>query len=233
MNTKIIQTKDYNKFNTFKENRPINLKHVKNLIDSIKKFGLLEEITINENYEIIDGQHRFLALKELFLPIEAKVKKGYNLDSVIPCNLTRIGWSLKDFLNYYARMGIKDYLLLEDVLSLEKELSITSTIYLYHKTGKCSIPEYKNGKYEIDVAYGNYLRNILTELEPIMFKNAYHQKFARPLTTIIKNNKNFNLKRLKSQAKKYKINIYSTQIDTYKGIIEIYNKNLTKENRIF
>ena len=110
MKTRIIQTKQYNKFNFFHTNRPIKESHVKKLMLSIQQHGLLEEITVNENYDIIDGQHRYMALKKLQMPIYAKVKVGATIDSVLPSNLVRLGWTIESFLHHYARKGYLEYI---------------------------------------------------------------------------------------------------------------------------
>lgn len=77
--SKYVKTKEYHKFSFISTNRDINLSHVKNIMESIVEHGLLEEITCNENYEIIDGQHRFKALQKLDLPITAKIKRVQHL----------------------------------------------------------------------------------------------------------------------------------------------------------
>lgn len=233
MKTRIIQTKQYNRFNFFDTNRPIKESHVKKLMLSIQQHGLLEEITVNENYDIIDGQHRYMALKKLDMPIYAKIKTGATIDSVLPSNLMRMGWTTENFLHHYAAKGYTDYIQLQDVLEHEKNLSLSTTIELYYRGVGRSNMKFKQGKYKIDVALGNYLKNLLIELEPILFKDAYNQKFVRPFTTIVKKNKNFSIKRFKKQAQKYKINIYTNEADTYRGMIELYNKKLTEQNRIY
>jgi ParB-like chromosome segregation protein Spo0J len=52
-------------FKHIKGNRIPNLKHVRRLVDSIKKYGMkCNPILVNEQMEVIDGQHRLLAAKE-------------------------------------------------------------------------------------------------------------------------------------------------------------------------
>lgn len=233
MKTKIIQTKDYNKFNFFDSNRLINNTHVKKLMLSIKKDGLIEEILVNENYDIIDGQHRYMALKELGLPISAKIKFGTSIDSVLPCNLVRKDWKTEDFLHHYARKGYNDYLELEKIYKEEKRLTVTTLLELYTDSRVGAIKKFKLGEYKINLSIGNYIMNILTVIQPIMHAETYQQKFVRAFSDIVKRNQNFNIKRFVKQARAYKINIYRNESDTYKGIIEIYNKNLNNENRIF
>ena len=59
------ETKQYEKFRFLESNRAISVKKVNKFISSIKRQGLQIPIVINEDKFIVDGQHRFLALKKL------------------------------------------------------------------------------------------------------------------------------------------------------------------------
>ena len=62
-------TTNYDLFSFMPGNRDIAKKNM--LVKSIEKIDLTEykPIIVNENYVIIDGQHRFMACKELEKPI--------------------------------------------------------------------------------------------------------------------------------------------------------------------
>ena len=68
----IKSTTDYNKFRKLNGNRPVRPNHVKRIVESMQKQLLPTFIEVNEHYEIIDGQHRIEALKELELPVGFK-----------------------------------------------------------------------------------------------------------------------------------------------------------------
>lgn len=63
----VYKTYDYDKFTMLDENRQPD--HVKSLIVSFANRIVPNAILCNEKYEIIDGQNRFLALKEIGKPI--------------------------------------------------------------------------------------------------------------------------------------------------------------------
>ena len=65
----VNSTNDYLKFKTLKGNRNVNKLHVRRLKESFKEAYLLSPIIVNQNFEIIDGQHRFEAAKSMELPI--------------------------------------------------------------------------------------------------------------------------------------------------------------------
>ena len=68
---KIYSTMEYDKFKYQIGNREIMENNVKDIIKKIEKneYDTAFPIVVNKNMEIIDGQHRFEALKRLGLPI--------------------------------------------------------------------------------------------------------------------------------------------------------------------
>jgi len=80
---KVYKTNDLSIFNQIKGNRPPNPQHVRRLCDSIKTHGILQNpIIVNENMDIIDGQHRLLAAKESESSVYYIVVDGYSLEEV-------------------------------------------------------------------------------------------------------------------------------------------------------
>ena len=65
----VMKTNDYTIFSQIKGNRFINKSHLNRIKQSIKEEYLEVPIIVNEKYEIIDGPHRFEAVKELKKPI--------------------------------------------------------------------------------------------------------------------------------------------------------------------
>jgi len=107
----IIQTtKDYHKFKLIKGNRDISEMHIKRLKHSISQTPLISLITINERYEIIDGQHRFNAFKELGLPIHFIMVYGYGIKEVQILNANSTNWKKTDFLDGHSKSGKESYL---------------------------------------------------------------------------------------------------------------------------
>lgn len=63
----ILKTNDYGLFKSIMANREIDDKHVKRLAKSIARKNLLyiRPLIVNEKMQIIDGQHRLAAAKEI------------------------------------------------------------------------------------------------------------------------------------------------------------------------
>lgn len=110
----VYKTKDLSMFKSISGNRNVNLQHVRRLVDSISKNGMLcSPIIVNEHYEVVDGQHRLLAAKELKCEIYFIIMAGYRLQQVQNLNLNQKNWSKNDFMEGYASMGVIPYVKLK------------------------------------------------------------------------------------------------------------------------
>lgn len=99
--TTVYQSDDYSKFKLIDGNRPID--HAKKIIESIKEIGMLwQPILVNERFEIIDGQGRFLAMKTLKLPIIYIRQDGLTIKEVRYLNKNATNWKVGDYIHSYA-----------------------------------------------------------------------------------------------------------------------------------
>ena len=99
--TTVYQSDDYSKFKLIEGNRPID--HAKKIIESIKEIGMLwQPILVNERFEIIDGQGRFLAMKTLKLPIIYIRQDGLTIKEVRYLNKNATNWKVDDYIHSYA-----------------------------------------------------------------------------------------------------------------------------------
>ena len=57
------ETRNYDRFKFVESNRDINDNNVNKIEQSILEIGIQVPIVVNDNYEIIEGQHRFVALR--------------------------------------------------------------------------------------------------------------------------------------------------------------------------
>lgn len=104
----IYRTKDYSKFKILHGNRDYK-KHGEKLLESIREYGIISPIVVNENYEIIDGQGRFYAAKKLGLEIPYIFKTGIGINECISMNQMQTNWNLNDYIKSYAEQGNEHY----------------------------------------------------------------------------------------------------------------------------
>jgi len=149
----IYFTNDYDKFNVRADNRIVSEHHVKQLMSSIKNHDKtsLNPIMVNSNYEIIDGQHRFHACKNLDLPIYYIVDNDFQKNQMIALNTSQKNWSLNDYLRYYMQNGSHDYIKLKDFMDdVGFPLSITLK-WIANKTSN-SYKQFKVGGFKFQLA---------------------------------------------------------------------------------
>ena len=112
MSDNVKSTSDYTAFRTLMDNRQTAKNHINKLKLAIEKNPRILEvqpILVNENMEIIDGQHRFAAASELGLPIHYTVVKGLTIDDARRMNVLQRRWTLEDYAVSYAKAGNVNY----------------------------------------------------------------------------------------------------------------------------
>ena len=108
-------------------NRDISENHVERLKDLIRDKGYIYAfpIIVDKEGNIIDGQHRYLACKQL--GITPVILETSSFDMVPILNSTQLRWGLKDFLKYYAAKGYEDYMIIEQICK-KKDLTCNAAI---------------------------------------------------------------------------------------------------------
>jgi len=88
----IRKTTNYEIFTFREDNREkIDKKHLARLVESIKSRNLLElrPIMVNEKLEIVDGQHRLLAAKQLGYEIYYQKEENLDCADIVRMNLSK------------------------------------------------------------------------------------------------------------------------------------------------
>ena len=101
----ILTTNNYELFKSIDGNRNVNELHLSRLKKSIQKKYLFTFILVNEKHHIIDGQHRFEVIKELGLPLNYVVCKGYGINEVHQLNENSKNWNADDYLDGYCKLN--------------------------------------------------------------------------------------------------------------------------------
>lgn len=128
---KVYKTSDLSIFKSIDGNRVPNLQHIKRLSQSISVYGMkCNPILVNEQMEVIDGQHRLAAAKEANSFVYFVVVKGYDLKEVHTLNLNQKNWTKKDFMEGYANMGVESYVKLSDFVEKNDDFSFSDCVSL-------------------------------------------------------------------------------------------------------
>jgi len=148
---KVQKTKKYEIFKFRDDNRKkIDQSHVSRLIKSIDNNNLLEDnpIKVNANMEVMDGQHRLLAAKEMGIEIFYSVDK-YGKEDIIRMNISK-PWYAEDYLNYYVTNGNEEYIKLDNFMK-ENKIALNIALKLTMPNTVFSRDEFKEGLYTFDL----------------------------------------------------------------------------------
>lgn len=108
MYNKILKTDKYDMFNKQTGNR--DLKRVKELKDTIlldgNSYPFFSPIIVNDDLEVIDGQHRLEICKELNCEVEYIVRKGLKIYDTVNMNRVANAWKNSDIIASYIARGL-------------------------------------------------------------------------------------------------------------------------------
>tara|TARA_Y100000401_G_scaffold23431_1_gene15935 strand:+ start:43 stop:822 length:780 start_codon:yes stop_codon:yes gene_type:complete len=101
----VYRTRDYSKFKFSKNNRNLNVSQVARLVKSMTEKVITTIITVNDNMEIKDGQHRFESLKQLKKDVNYFVDytKDDDQDFMIISNNNSKNWVNDDYLQFHLK----------------------------------------------------------------------------------------------------------------------------------
>ncbi len=237
----LLSTVDYTIFKVIKGNRPIDLINVKRIVNSITERGFLPvTVIINEFMEVIDGQHRIEAYKQLGYPIEYIIRYGWGLKEVQGLNTVSKLWNKQVFTGSYCDLGVEAYCKLKEFMTVYPDFSlgVAETLItnaycganknkkLRNSDGKLTHKAklFQSGKLEVfdlGLAYENAGK--ICQYKPY-FKRYNTGTFVRTMIAIFKLqefNNDLMLKKLSMQPTRL---INCTNAVDYKRVIqEIYN----------
>jgi hypothetical protein len=140
----VYKTYDLSIFKQIDGNRVPNLQHIKRLSESIRVYGMkCNPILVNENFEVIDGQHRLMAAKETETFVYYVIINGYSLNEVHTLNLNQKNWTKKDFMDGYANMGVESYIKLKYFVNKNEDFTFSDCIALCQNTGSATSRTFK------------------------------------------------------------------------------------------
>jgi len=142
-------TTDYNKFEFMPDNRRVNMRFIKELKASMSEIHMQKymPILVNTKYEIVDGQHRFTACKELGLPVYYFVVEDADFD-MIEANRNQRMLQAKDYLDIFVARNNPHYVKLKKLMS-DYHLGISIALAL--TTGydrKANLKMFKTGQFK-------------------------------------------------------------------------------------
>lgn len=238
----IESTREYDRFKILKGNRRLDKYHLKKLKNSIEKDNRLNlhPIIINQNDEVIDGQHRLEIAKQLEIDIFYIKSNSISDEHLIDCNVNQKSWEVENYIEYFSiREKLEDYIILKNIIEktglkpkaiLNLLLGIVSSEMLnFLKTGKFRFPK-DNTYQKLSESFCDFLD--YTEDKRIkpksMFTNHYFTKAFRWL--LMTNGFDHLIFTKKLDLRWFDLKPQRGAEDWYKLLISIYN--FKNHNRI-
>ncbi len=237
----IHKTSNYSLFNYIESNRTVSKPHVQHLIRSMGENPQLmatRPILVNENMEIIDGQHRLQAAMTLRVPVYYTVAKGTNVESAQLMNALQRGWSLTDYarshaLNTADPVKQKTY---RTFLQLHEEYSVPVTLLIAiceQKKRHSQNKSFKQGALTIkNEEVTRAWLDMLVDFRDIVGRAIFSRSTFQNAVFYIFQNEKYDHERMIQKLKEKRLEPQLTRVDYMRKLEEIYNDKLSDEKRV-
>ena len=199
----IMVTENYDMFKKIGGNRKLNKANYAKIVKSMKEEQLIIPIVVNEKYEIIDGQHRYTACKDLGKPVYFYMVRGYGLSQVKRANIASSNWKKENYLDMFVAENNEVYKEFEEIKE-RYDLNISNLLKIFaivqEKQSARVGYEFENGTFTLDgkmevlrfltaLEDFNFFKfyksnNFLIKITRLYFKSEYdHNKMKTKLIT--------------------------------------------------
>lgn len=242
IDTKTYKTKDYELFKFLSYNRKVNESHVQKLMKSISKRNMLSgyPIKVTKNLEIIDGQHRLKAAKNLGVDIYYTVDENFHEMDVMTINVNQKSWAVDDYVDFWRQKGMVEYIKLYEMM---QKYGYKAYIFLMWFTDDSMglYNKFKNGDLELNkdpkITTAFLLMRALCDLmrnNPKIHRNIYNQRAFHKACKRFFMNQHINGEKFLRQYEKYPYSIqYRNDFNNYlEQLVNIYNYNSSSRVKI-
>jgi hypothetical protein len=231
MDNKIHKTTNYSQFKFIKGNRPIDPKHVKRLVKSMRKRYIPAPILVSEKNIIFpclvvnDGQHRLKAAEICGYPVHYMIMDGMSMKQIRDINQNNKKWTNDDYLhsNVMTERDTNgpyhtfDWFKKKYGFSFQVNIDLLCNIPL----GRTSQGIFRDGNMTIDnlhdaTAKANFLSSLKEYTD--LYKN---ERFMMGMVMVMRQ-PIWDAKRFMRQVKKYSGELQTTQ-RTAAAYVEVFN----------
>ena len=231
-------TKDYAMFKFLDTNRNPNDRMIEKLTESIKEHGVQIPIIVNPDKYIVDGQHRFWALRSLNYHIPYVISKIWKEDKhTIEINNTGKRWTALDYANYSAQSGnldVHEALQIAEQWEIEtgRKLKATTSLEILMDTKKFQILTFlKNNNYQLNREKGEDIFNILNCMANFKMKaSPFSARIARSIKAMHYHFKELNEDIIKIMCQNNYIQNFNKENDQLEYLIDLYKEAKNKYN---
>jgi hypothetical protein len=138
-----MQNSNYNAFKFNRDNRDISEANISKIMQSILAIGFIKSrsVIVDKNMLIIDGHHRFLALKRLEMPIFYEIEEHASLEVLLHLNSSQQTWKLEDYIILFAKKQSPSYVNIVSVKNKYRFTYSNAVIICTNNTGAGASPK--------------------------------------------------------------------------------------------
>jgi len=239
----VYETTNYDSLSFLYYNRDYSKERVTKVRESIKKVGQREPAIVNPNGEIISGQARFEACKQLAIPFKFIIDDYENDDKTLECMLeihaVQSIFTLTECLDTYCSLKKPEYYWFRQIKDEFKVAPQTLLMIINEDwDAKHSLEqEFRNGELKLtkntqDRVYNfcKLMRDV-DDARPFQTKSrkgATKQVFIKPMLDFVKHTQ-FNKDLFLDQVSKFRLRLEVTTELQWDEISFIYNKGRKKK----
>lgn len=219
-------TTDYKQFKMLHDNRPIFRTHVQELVTSFREHPELIElrpILVNDQMEVVDGQHRLEAAKFLKIAVPYQVVPKLDIATAQLMNALQRSWRLIDFIHSYSGSGRPEYQKIErwldDYSPIGPSVVLAYAVESYNKKSFKQAARLGQIKLLSDKEVEDRLEKLSSLPVPFWYYDSFASAFLRVLRTV----ENYDHKRMLAGIEAAEIHRQPTTMDSLRELERAYN----------
>ena len=196
--------------------------------------AIIVKLNGDGKYNIMDGNHRFLAAKKAGIPVKYIVDANFTLGDVIDSNSQLSNWQSRDYLRHYSAAGYPEYSYLRLYLKNNPHIPISFAIYVVGvKRGSGPTKRFRNGVWEMDTTFANQFAPVMKDYHQLVPVVAKLQRFNFAVGRIMRTGR-YDHKKMMHKLSYLRRRVHTcADVQEYVDMLEeIYNYRTRIKNRV-
>ncbi len=234
----VQQTSKYHLFSLLDANRPVNEGHVQKLVQQIQQNNLLHirPIDVTPELEVIDGQHRLAAAKELGLPIYYRITEQLTEADIASLNTANKNWLGTDYLHFWTEKGKPAYQALTAFRQRHPRISFSNAKMMVSGSTNNRAADFRDGTWQAgQLEKAEQVAQLIERIaSETPFKQAADTRFVAAVYHCAANVDGFKSEQFMHKVLKQPRSLVpcATHKQYLELFQEIYNYNTVQENRV-
>lgn len=232
--------REYAKYKIHKSNRFISDSHAERLYESMAICDLqdLYPGIVSPDNTILDAQHRYIARKAQLKPLYMMTGDDLTISDIVQCNALTRSYSVKDYMNMYAKLGVPSYKALVDLAEECSSLQFGFTSYVATSQNlgrRYAYGDRQNGYYVLDRAeLTRKVNEVVTDILEVAPKGVHRDRVQRVALQLAVHPM-YDHERMIRQIEKYGDRLVpsSSLVMFYQQVEEVYNHQYSARMGIY